>query len=229
MLIEELGENVVLTVDPVELPRQAKVADLHRAVLGNEQVGRLDVAVHDSRRVNVLQAAEQIKKYGLDVALSQVELASVDLAQVCRHCFKHQVECLEVRRVRRLKDVEQLHDVAMALETPQKDHFTQLALRVSHVSEELIDFFNCHTLSGQFVDGEDNVSIAAGAYLFDKRVILSDVEFHFKPVGLGWTGHLQLGFSGLLGRVLVKLVACLVLGLLHLVVNEILLLTWIVA
>ena len=35
MLVEEFCEDVILTVDPVELPCQAKVTDLHSAVLGN--------------------------------------------------------------------------------------------------------------------------------------------------------------------------------------------------
>ena len=43
-------------IEPREMFREAEVEDLHDAVVGHEDVGRLDVAVHDEARVRALQA-----------------------------------------------------------------------------------------------------------------------------------------------------------------------------
>ena len=47
---------MVLVAHAMKLPGESKVANLNRAVVHDEQVGRLDVSVHDSSRVNELEA-----------------------------------------------------------------------------------------------------------------------------------------------------------------------------
>lgn len=55
ILSEEFIDDVVLADNALELPRQAEVTDLDRAVLQDEQICRLDVAVNHVGRMDVLE------------------------------------------------------------------------------------------------------------------------------------------------------------------------------
>ena len=69
ILSEILINQIVLRDDSMKLARKSEIANLHCTVLHDEQVGRLDVAVHDSRRVHILEPAEEIEHYSIDVPL----------------------------------------------------------------------------------------------------------------------------------------------------------------
>jgi hypothetical protein len=63
-LLESLGNLERLGVNTIHGARQPKVSQLDRAVLVDETVGRLEVSVDDVRRVDILQAAQQVIHHG---------------------------------------------------------------------------------------------------------------------------------------------------------------------
>lgn len=133
ILSEEFIDDVVLADNALELPRQAEVTDLDRAVLQDKQISRFDVAVHHVGRMDVLESAQEVKQNCFDVALCEEKLATIDLSQVGGRRLKDQVECLEGCWVRGLQDVVQLDNVAMVLEAAQKHYLSQLALGVGDI------------------------------------------------------------------------------------------------
>lgn len=63
-LLESLGNLERLGVNAVHGAREPEVGQLDRAVLIDENVGRLEVSVDDVRRVDILQAAQQVIHHG---------------------------------------------------------------------------------------------------------------------------------------------------------------------
>ncbi len=84
--------EIILGDNPMQLASEPKVTDFDCAVLHDEQIGGLDVSMHNSRRVNVFEATEQIEHYGLNMPLGQEELATINLAKVRWGRLKYQIQ-----------------------------------------------------------------------------------------------------------------------------------------
>ena len=65
----------------VEDPRESKVSDLEMSCGADEEVGRLEVAVHDVVRVAELDALQQHQRVALDLSLAQRALCIADHLQ----------------------------------------------------------------------------------------------------------------------------------------------------
>ena len=76
----------------VHEPRQAEVGDAQLAVLGDEQVARLEVPVEDAHRVHRLDALEELEREGLEVQVGERLLRLDDPVQVAVHQLHHHVQ-----------------------------------------------------------------------------------------------------------------------------------------
>ena len=78
---------------PVHDATQSKVCNLQSAVLADQQVGRLQVPVHDVVGVEVVHPPEQHHHVALDLGLGERGLRVLDqLRQVRHHELKHEDE-----------------------------------------------------------------------------------------------------------------------------------------
>ena len=111
----------------VHEPRQAEVGDAQLAVLGDEQVARLEVSVEDAGEVHGLDAFEDLQREGLQVQLGQRLLRLDDPVQVAVHELHDHVE---LRLLLAEREVEQRYHVGVR---PQQPHQTDLAERVPRV------------------------------------------------------------------------------------------------
>ena len=111
---------------------QAKVADLQLAVGVQQNVARLQVAVEDIRRVDVLEAAQYLVEEVADVVVA--ELLSVEqLRQVGLHQRLDDVDVAHSLDGRRADDVDDVDDVLVAeagenLDLPQRSLAVRLVL-----------------------------------------------------------------------------------------------------
>ena len=87
-----------------------EVADLEVALLVDQEVGRLKVAMDDAAAVKVLDALEQLVEHIRHVVVAEVVRAD-DGVQVCIHVLLHEVHLAEALEAGWLLDVEDLDDV----------------------------------------------------------------------------------------------------------------------
>mmetsp|Transcript_116188 Transcript_116188/g.369735 ORF Transcript_116188/g.369735 Transcript_116188/m.369735 type:complete len:359 (-) Transcript_116188:538-1614(-) len=76
--------------------RQAKVTDLHRAILVHQAIRRLQVSVVDARRVEVLDADQQVVQKSVDVQWRQRDICAAQLLQVRVADLHDQIQLIEV-------------------------------------------------------------------------------------------------------------------------------------
>mmetsp|Transcript_102389 Transcript_102389/g.293761 ORF Transcript_102389/g.293761 Transcript_102389/m.293761 type:complete len:256 (-) Transcript_102389:328-1095(-) len=76
--------------------RQAKVTDLHRAILVHQAIRRLQVSVVDARGVEVLDADQQVVQKGVDVQWRQRDICAAQLLQVRVADLHDQIQLIEV-------------------------------------------------------------------------------------------------------------------------------------
>ena len=71
-----------LIQDTSQLSGEPKVTNLGCAILIDEYICWLDISVHDASRMDVLETTEHVVHDGLNVSLSQVEVAPEHLTEV---------------------------------------------------------------------------------------------------------------------------------------------------
>ena len=192
VLSEKIVYYVILAGDAFELSSEAKVANPDGTVLEDEQVGGFDVTMYDTGWVDVLKTTQQVVHNGLDVALCQVKLSSVDLPKVWRGRLKHQVQRLESLWVIGLENIVKLDDVTMLGELAQDEYLTEHTFGIGYIREKLVNFFNSDAFAGDAVDGQYYVTEATRTYLLYEGVSMSNTELHLETILLGYAGHLQL-------------------------------------
>jgi len=104
-----------------------------------EQVGGLEVAVDEFTRVELLEGLEQLID---DLLLVDVfeDVGADDCVQVSLHLVEHALDVLVVLGA---DDVEQPHNVLVAVQLLQEHDFALGALGVSRVLESVEDFLEC--------------------------------------------------------------------------------------
>ena len=68
-------QSGLLIQNTSQLSGQPKVTNLGSAILIDEYICWLDISVHDASRMDVLETAQHVVHDGLNVSLSQVEVA----------------------------------------------------------------------------------------------------------------------------------------------------------
>lgn len=133
---------------------EAKVADLELAVAVDEQVARLEVAVDHVRRVDVLDAAEELVEEELDVQVAEGLAAAHDLVQVRLHGLHVEVDL--VVPVPDIVEVNQPRQVLVFSKVPQQRDLAQRPARQDGLVEDARDALDRNGLPGHRVlDGHD--------------------------------------------------------------------------
>lgn len=96
-VLAEVLVDLLVPVDLRSLASQPKVAQLGPAIVVDEDVGWLDVPVHDVGRVQVVQRAEDVVHDDLDVLLAEVQglVVTQQLPQVGLLVVHHNEDVLE--------------------------------------------------------------------------------------------------------------------------------------
>mmetsp|Transcript_31866 Transcript_31866/g.98600 ORF Transcript_31866/g.98600 Transcript_31866/m.98600 type:complete len:389 (+) Transcript_31866:276-1442(+) len=141
-----VGEDGVL-VGVVEGPGQPIVAHLEVAVDVDEEVTGLQIAVHDLRRVQVLEPAQHLVDEVLGVVVADLLLGAQHGAQVRVEQLGDDVHVREVVLLSRNVHADEAEEV-LVVERRLHHDFTQHALRVAEVAEHLT-----HLLDGELPVG----------------------------------------------------------------------------
>lgn len=119
--------------------RKTEVADLEVALLVDQEVGRLEVAVDDAAAVEVLDALEQLVQHVGHVVVAEV-VGADDGVQVRVHVLLDEVDLAEALEGRGLLDVEDLDDVRV-VEALEELHLAQGA-QTEEVPLERLDLLD---------------------------------------------------------------------------------------
>mmetsp|Transcript_24900 Transcript_24900/g.62075 ORF Transcript_24900/g.62075 Transcript_24900/m.62075 type:complete len:201 (+) Transcript_24900:317-919(+) len=160
-----------LTVGGDAVDSQAKVCDLQIALIVDEQVTTLDVAVHHPARVAVLERAEELHHKVLDLAQPESPVCGFlrrrqQPCQVVLHVFKHEVHGALLAGAR---DGQQLDDVGM-VELAQNDDLARHELQARAVHALQSDLLQCHQAVSVQVHRLVHGAVRALAHLGDLLV-----------------------------------------------------------
>mmetsp|Transcript_10913 Transcript_10913/g.27526 ORF Transcript_10913/g.27526 Transcript_10913/m.27526 type:complete len:305 (+) Transcript_10913:506-1420(+) len=131
-------------------PGETKVADFQVTVRVQEQVGWLEISVEHVRRVDVLEAPEQLVDEVLAVLVAERLRGANDLVQVRVHELIKDVHVFEDLPVGRWQDIPNLDDV-FVLEVPQELNLAEHALGVDDVLEGVADLLDGEALARERV------------------------------------------------------------------------------
>ena len=136
----------------VDAARQSEIADRQIAVAVHEEVRRFQVPVQHVRRVDVLQAPQDLVEEVLVVLVRQGLPRGDDAIEVGLHQIGDDVHVLEVDRVRGHRhQILHLHDVLVAAEVAQELDFPQDSFRVHQVAEDVRYLFDGYAPPGRRV------------------------------------------------------------------------------
>mmetsp|Transcript_18368 Transcript_18368/g.28198 ORF Transcript_18368/g.28198 Transcript_18368/m.28198 type:complete len:220 (-) Transcript_18368:115-774(-) len=146
VLLLALLQDHLRRLDSGDASGQAVIAEFDRAVFVDQNIGRFQVSVDDFAFVQVLDCAKQVVDDRLNVQQLQVDARLHDLLQVTLCELHHHIDRREVLRVDRLADLDQIDDARVA-QLSQESHFSQDALAVDLVFEDIVHLLDSHSLT----------------------------------------------------------------------------------
>jgi len=162
VLIVALAVLPVLFAEVGKFARQAKVAKLERAVLVQQDIARLQIAVDNAIEVEVVEALSKIASELLQGGLGQLFVLLDQLQQITACAVLEN----DPQVVPRLVPVVKLEDVAI-FQIMEDSHLVE-----DFATAEFLDRFYCHILDSLLLSSlVDNGVFAAADLLVDVKVV----------------------------------------------------------
>mmetsp|Transcript_116182 Transcript_116182/g.369714 ORF Transcript_116182/g.369714 Transcript_116182/m.369714 type:complete len:210 (-) Transcript_116182:27-656(-) len=141
---------------------EAEVADLHTTILVDQAVRRLQVTVPDARRVEVIEADEQVVEQTRDVQVLQVHLGAAQLLEVRVADLEDDVDLIEILQVARHHDVVQSYDVRV-VQLGEDGNLPEDPLGIDEVIQQVLGLLNGDLSLRLMVFCLGHASVGAGA------------------------------------------------------------------
>jgi len=164
---------VVGTFDTFDGSSETEIADSDGAIFVDEDVSGLEITMEDVSSVNILETDEDVVDQGLDMDEFQVDGRLEELLEIGLSIFQDYVEGVKGFIVRGLKDFDDVHKIGVN-EVSKKHDFSKNSLAINDIFEDFVETLDGDLLASRFLDGLNDVTVRAGADLFNDLVVWAD-------------------------------------------------------